>query len=81
MDKVEDQGDALFEAALLVALRSAEGKAKVFSADELLSLNVVDKKDTLMGICQGLANAHLMRFLHLDGKVHFSLRSKDDASK
>ena len=81
MTKVEEQASQLYERALNAALRSPEGKARTFASEELLDLDVVQRKDALMPLCQQLADNRLMRFLQLEGKVHFTLRTAEIASK
>jgi len=78
---VEEQASQLYERALNAALRSPEGKARTFASEELLDLDVVQRKDALMPLCQQLADNRLMRFLQLEGKVHFTLRTAEIASK
>ena len=79
--KVEDQSTAVYEAAYMAALQSKEGKAKIFSADEMLDLGVVDNMAVLKDLMQSLANSCLVRLFTLDSKPHFALRTRDVASK
>ena len=81
MPKTEDAAYKLYDLALSAALRSADGKAKVFSDKELLALEIADNTDALMRLCQQLIDQHLFRLLMLDNKINYALRSKDVAQK
>lgn len=79
--KLEEASEALYEAAMTAAVQSDEGKAKTFTQDELIDLGVVDNKSKLMPLVQSLSDSRLMRFLNLDGRPQFALRTKDVAGR
>ncbi|GAB7346319.1 hypothetical protein MBLNU457_5038t1 [Dothideomycetes sp. NU457] len=79
--KMDEQCEALYDKALTTAMRSEEGKGKTFTADELLDLDVVTNKNKLMPLIQQLADRHEVRFLQLEGKPQFALRSRDVAGR
>ncbi|KAF2151676.1 RNA polymerase Rpc34 [Myriangium duriaei CBS 260.36] len=81
MSKLEEQSEELYQKALVAAVASTEGKAKIFTSEELIALGVVGKVEDLMGLVQGLLNDQLIRLLHLDHKVLYALRSRDVAEK
>ncbi|KAK8198661.1 34-kDa subunit of RNA polymerase III (C) [Zalaria obscura] len=81
MTVVEDQGATLYEKCLATALSSPEGKAKLFYQEELIAFGIVDNVADLMGLCQGLMHAQLLRLMQLDNKTCFALRTKEIANK
>ena len=80
-EKLEEASEALYQAALMAAVTSDEGKAKTFTQDELIDLGVVDNKNKLMPLVQSLADSRLIRFLNLDGRPQFALRTKEVAGR
>ena len=79
--KVEDQSAELYERCTAEALRSPEGRAKIFGQDELLKMGVVDTPQALLELMQGLMDSQLVRLMQMDGKICYALRTKDDAYK
>jgi len=79
--KTEETHMLLYDKAMAAAIRSDEGKAKTFNVDELLDLDVVNNKNKLMPMVQLLADTHYLRFVQLEGKTQFILRSKEVAQR
>ncbi|GAB7356418.1 hypothetical protein MBLNU459_g7190t1 [Dothideomycetes sp. NU459] len=79
--KLEEQSAELYDRCSTAALRSKEGRAKIFTQDELLNMGVVDGAQALMGLVQGLMDSQLIRLMQMEGKICYTLRAKDDAAK
>lgn len=79
--KLEDQSSELYERCTSAALRSPEGRAKIFGQDELLKMGVVDTAQGLLELMQGLMDAQLVRLMQIEGKICYALRGKEDAMK
>lgn len=79
--KMEDQSMELYERCSTAGLRSKEGRAKVFSQDELLAMGVVETSAALLGLAQDLMDSQLFRLMQMDGKICYALRTREDATK
>ena len=79
--KMEDASSELYERCTSAALRSPEGRAKIFSQDELLKMGVADTPQALLELVQGLMDSQLVRLMQMEGKICYALRTKDDATK
>lgn len=79
--KLEEQSADLYDRCSTAALRSKEGRAKVFSQDELLGMGIVDNAAALLGLAQDLMDGQLFRLMQMEGKICYALRTKEDAAK
>ena len=79
--KLEEQSAELYERCTSAALRSPEGRAKIFGQDELLKMGVVETPQALLELMQGLIDTQMVRLMQLEGKICYALRTKDDATK
>ncbi|KAF2221252.1 RNA polymerase Rpc34 [Elsinoe ampelina] len=79
--KLEEQSEALYEQMTIASNASDEGKAKNFTQEELMNTGIAPDKDTLMLLLQNLSNSYLVRFLGLEGKTVFALRTRVVAEK
>ena len=79
--KMEGASSELYERCTSAALRSPEGRAKIFSQDELLKMGVADTPQALLELVQGLMDSQLVRLMQMEGKICYALRTKDDATK
>ncbi|PNS13942.1 hypothetical protein CAC42_1433 [Sphaceloma murrayae] len=79
--KLEEQCEDLYQKMIVRSSASSDGKAKTFTQDEIHEISGVKDQAELLGLLQGLADKHFVRFMALEGKTVFALRTRELAAK
>ncbi|KAF4552542.1 RNA polymerase Rpc34 subunit-like protein [Elsinoe fawcettii] len=79
--KLEEQSEALYEQMTINGSASGKGDLKHFTQDELIAYGIAADINALLPLLQNLSNNQLVRFLSLESKTVYAIRTRTVAEK